>query len=143
MPVARNKTDWGTTLYTSATNLSASGNSGIQAMPSNFQNEAYFPMFFEIVGNNIATDETLALTLTFFTDATGSKFTTGAPIGTITFTTLTASVNYAFELWPGDIANLTNWAACPPWFQATWVLAGTTKSMGFTLYGSFWHQEWL
>src|SRR5262245_3875188 len=141
MPTPKHLTDWGVTLYTSATNLSASGNSGIQAMPAAFQKLAYFPMYFEIVGNNITTDETLALTLQFFTDSTGSKVTTGSPIGTITFTTLTASINYAFELWPGDISNLTNWAACPPWFQANWTLVGTTKSMGFTLYGSFWHLD--
>lgn len=141
MLTAKHLTDWGVTLYTSATNLSASGNSGVQAMPAAFQRFSYFPMFFEIVGNGLATDETLALTLQFFTDAAGAKVTTGAPIGTITFTTLTASVNYAFELWPGDISGLTNWAACPPWFQANWTLAGTTKSMGFTLYGSFWHLD--
>lgn len=131
---------WGQTVYTSATNLSSNGNSGVQAMPTAFQTLAHFPIFFEIVGNGLATDETIAVLLQFFTDSTGAKYSTGAT-PTITFTTLTASVNYAFEVWPGDISGLAGSSPCPPWFQCSWTLAGTTKSMGFTLYGSFWHLD--
>lgn len=140
MPAPKHVTEWGTTLYTSATNLSANGNSGVQAMPSALQVRAHYPIVFEIVGNGLATDETIAILLQFFTDATGAKYSTGAT-PTITFVTLTASINYAFEVWPGDIANAGALTACPPWFQCSWTLAGTTKSMGFTLYGSFWHMD--
>jgi hypothetical protein len=136
-----NLTDWGLTLYTSAVNLSASGNSGVLAFPTRFQTQAHYPILFEIVGNNMATDETNTVTMSLFTDATGSKAATVTQAPTITFTQLTATVIYVSEVWPGDLTNAGAQTACPPWFQLNWALGGTTKSMGFTLYGSFWHLD--
>lgn len=129
------KAVWQTTAYTSATNLSTNDNSGVTAFPTIFQTKPCFPMFFQILGNNISTDETLTLTLTLYTDAAGAA----GSIGTITFPAVSDGDLFKTELWPGDISNLTNFAACPPWFQAAWALVGTTKSMGFTLYVSYWY----
>ena len=131
---------WHQTVYTSAT-LTGNGNSGILAFATQvnalFSTVIHYGMSFVLVGANITTDETIDLTMDFYTEATG----VGGSLGTITFNQLTAGSLTDLELWPGDITAFTKDTPVPPYFKLTWVLAGTTKSMDFTLYGNFWRLE--
>lgn len=131
---------WHQTAYTSAT-LTGNGNSTILAFADQvnpvFSSHAHYGMSFVIVGANITTDETLDLVLDFYTNAAG----TGGSVGTITFNQLTAGSLNDLEAWPGDITAFTIDTPVPPYFKATWTLGGTTKSMNFTLFGSFWRIE--
>lgn len=128
---------WDFPLYTSAT-LSASGNSGATAVPAPFAGNVFIPAWFTLEGQNITTDETLALTLDFYTSTGYQALTAAQTLGTITFTTLTASLLGVKENWLGDITAtaFTSAVPMPPVFLATWTLAGTTKSMNFILRAS-------
>ncbi len=135
---------WHDTLYTSATNLSATGNTGIIATPA-LNSFAAFTINLEAVGDNMATDETNTLTIDWYTDSAG----TGGSMGTTTFAQLTAGAPVApIEAWPGDVTGYTgasnapvDAAPFPPYMKITYTLAGTTKSMGFTLFWSWWRLD--
>lgn len=126
-------------LYVSATNLSTNGNSGLQSLPDPVGQPGalFLPSWFTVEGNGITTDETLALVMTLFPSSAYQGLAGAQTLGTITFTTLTASVLAVMEEFPGDIGLTKHLGPIPmpPSFLLTWTLAGTTKSMGFTLYG--------
>jgi hypothetical protein len=125
---------WADVFYTSAINLSATGNTGVIATPLIPASgaPAVFPIGLVAIGNNMATDETNTLTIDWYLEAAGA-----IAIGTTTFTQLTASVLTVVEAWPGDVAAFNAGRDLVPLFpycKITWTLAGTTKSMGFVLY---------
>lgn len=129
---------WNDTFYTSATNLAATGNTGIIATPlaPASGRPAIFPLFFVAVGNNMTTDETNILTIDWYADSDGN----GGAIGTTTFDQLTAGSLTDLELWPGDVTAYNagrDMVPLLPYCKITYTLAGTTKSMGFTLYLSY------
>lgn len=131
---------WHQTAYASAT-LTGNGDSGILAFADQvnplFSSHTHYGMAFVITGASITTDETLDLTLDFYTDPNG----VGGSLGTITFNQLTAGSLNDLEAWPGDISAFTIDTPVPPYFKATWTLGGTTKSMSFTMRGNFWRIE--
>ena len=126
---------WNTAIYTSAT-LVASGNSGLVTLPAALLAGPFYPSWFSLEGQNITTDETLALTMDFWASTTYQPLTGAQKFGTITFTTLTASLLGAMEEFPGDIgiSKFMGPLPMPPNFILNWTLAGTTKSMSFVLY---------
>lgn len=134
-------TFWNRILYQSVTNLSASGNTAVIASNAGAGSEivfsppnaAIYPLVLQAVGNNMATDETNDLTITWFAESVGLR-----SLGVTTFAQMTAGApNAAVEAWPGDVSL---WNAgrdnlpLPPFMQLAWTLAGTTKSMGFTVF---------
>jgi len=125
------RTVWYESFYVSGT-LTVTGDSGITASPGVINNgAARFPLAFHLVGENITTDETLALTVNWLDNDTAGI------LGTTTFDTLTASVLRDYEAWPGDASFFNagrDMVPMFPYFKANWTLAGTTKSMNFTLY---------
>lgn len=132
---------WHATFYASATNLAATGNTGIVATPlaPASATPPVFPLFFVAVGNNMATDETNIITIDWYGDSAG----TGGAIGTTTFDQLTAGSLTDMEIWPGDVTAYAAGRDMVPLFpycKITYTLAGTTKSMGFTLYMSYLYQ---
>src|SRR6185369_10135544 len=98
----------------------------------------FYPSWLTLEGQNITTDETLALVVDFYPSAAYQGLTAAQSLGTITFTTLTASLLGAKENWLGDITatGFVGGVPMPPSLLLTWTLAGTTKSMNFILYGS-------
>jgi hypothetical protein len=128
---------WHQQVYASAT-LTGNGNSGVQSLASPLSNGIFFPSWFELEGQNITTDETLALVMDFYPSSTYQALTAAQSLGTITFTTLTASLLGVKESWLGDITatGFVGAVPMPPVFLLTWTLAGTTKSMNFILYAS-------
>lgn len=128
---------WNVPIYTSAT-LTTNGNSGIVALPDPVgqAGAVFYPSWFTVEGANITTDETLALTMDFWSSSTYQALTGAQKFGTITFTTLTASILGVMEEFPGDI-GITKFMGplpMPQNFILNWTLAGTTKSMSFILY---------
>jgi hypothetical protein len=132
---------WSLILYQSATNLAATGNSGIIASTAGtgstvaiLGNACLFPLILQCVGNGLATDETNTLTIDWYTDSAG----TAGAIGTTTFAQMTAGAPIpAAEVWPGDVSIYNaarDMVPLFPFMKLTWTLAGTTKSMGFTVY---------
>lgn len=140
MPTNRGVPLYHKTVYSSAT-LTANGNSGILAFADQvnalFATHCHYGWVFVAVGAGIATDETLDLTMDFFMDTAG----TGGAVGTITFDQLLVGSTTDLEVWPGDISAFTIDTPVPPYFRLNWTLGGTTKSMRFDLYGSFWRIE--
>lgn len=132
MPFTRMKCNY-ETLYQSVT-LTGDGNSGGTPIPTpaTMTGTAIFPVIFGLIGTGLATDETLALTVSFYLSTTAVE----GGVGTLTFDTMTAATPRDLEIWPGD-ANA--WGAnrdfvpLPPYMILSWVLAGTTKSMSFEL----------
>lgn len=143
MPGAYPVPTWNAILHQSATNLSATGNTGIIAYNAGTSatlgspvNGALFPLFFVAVGNNMTTDETNILTIEWYADSAGN----GGIIGTTTFDQLTAGNLTDLEVWPGDVSAFNaarDMVPMFPYMKIVWTLAGTTKSMGFTIYASF------
>ena len=128
-------TVWHVPVYTSAT-LTIDGNSGLTAFPDPIgqAGAVFYPLSFELEGQNITTDETLTLAVGLYptNDAAWS-------IGSVTFAAATAGTpKPPLEKFPGDITTtgLSGLVPCPPYFLAAWTLAGTTKSMNFILYAS-------
>lgn len=133
---------WNETFYTSATNLAATNNTGIIATPlaPASGSPAIFPLLFVAVGNNMTTDETNDLTIDWYGDSAGN----GGAIGTTTFNQLTASTLTDLEGWPGDVTAYNAGRDLVPLFpycKITYTLAGSSKSMGFTLYLSYLREE--
>lgn len=122
---------WHFPIYTSPT-LTIDGNSGFQQLPAYLLGGVFYPFSLEIEGQNIATDETLTLTVGLHpTNAAGFS------VGSIVFAAATAGTPSNAEKWPGDIATtLSGNIPMPPWFIAAHALAGTTKSMNYILYAS-------
>lgn len=92
-------------------------------------------IFLRYVPLNLATDETLDLVLAVAWTAAGA--------GTVdlhTFTQTTSTNAVQNVLIPGSESSgiltvATKAVACvPPYFKLSWTLAGTTKSMTFTIY---------
>jgi len=141
MPTNRGVPLWHQIVYTSADPLTGNGNSGILAFEDQvndlFATHVHYGMSFVLVGTDIVTDETLDLTLDFYTEAAG----VGGSLGTITFDQLVAGGLTDMEPWPGDITAFSIDTPVPPYFKATWVLGGSAKSMAFVLYGNFWRIE--
>lgn len=130
---------WNATFYTSSITLAVTGDTGIIAtplMPATGQ-PALFPLFFLATGNNMATDETNIVTILWYGNVAGD----GGAIGTTTFVQMTAGApTPALEIWPGDVAAYGPSRDLVPLFpfcKIVWTLAGTTKSMGFTLWMSY------
>jgi len=130
------KSVFGETFYQSAT-VVITGNTGIIATPGvATSGKATHPLFLQAIGTNMLTDETNVLTIAWYANSTGA----GGAIGTTTFDQLTAGSLTDLEVWPGDV---TAYAAgrdlvpLPPYMQITHTLAGTTKSMEYTLLLSY------
>lgn len=128
---------WQFPIYTSAT-LTASGNSGVVSLPAYLLTGPFYPSWFTLEGQNIATDETLALVMDLFPSSAYQALTAAQSLGTITFTTLTASLLGVKEEYPGDIgiSKFMGALPMPQNFLLAWTLAGTTKSMNFILYAN-------
>ena len=130
---------WNATFYTSAINLAATGDTGIIATPlmPAAGRPALLPLFFLAAGNNMATDETNTLTIAWYANAAGD----GGAIGTTAFAQMTAGAPIPpLEIWPGDVSAYgpsRDLVPLFPYCKITWTLAGTTKSMGFTLWMSY------
>jgi len=129
---------WAATFYTSAITLAASGDTGIIATPlaPASGSPAFFPLIFRATGNNMATDETNDLTILWYDNAAGD----GGAIGTTTFAQILVGTLTRIEAWPGDVTFYDagrDMVPLPPFCKIAYTLAGTTKSMGFTLYLSY------
>jgi hypothetical protein len=122
--------------YQSAT-VVATGNTGIIATPGAISGKlAEHPLFFTATGTNMLTDETNILTVDWYADAAG----TGGIICTTTFDQLTAGALTDLELWPGDCTAYNagrDLVPLLPYMKITHTLAGTTKSMEYTLAISY------
>jgi len=113
------------------------GDTGIVATPGSASGyTARHPLYLLATGTNMLTDETNILTIDWYANAAGS----GGAIGTTTFNQLTAGSLTDMEIWPGDV---TAYAAgrdlvpLPPFMKITHTLAGTTKSMEYTITLSY------
>jgi hypothetical protein len=131
---------WSATFYTSAINLSATGNTGVIATPlaPTSGSPPIFPLVFVALGNNMATDETNDLTIAWYMDAAGAY-----TVGTTTFNQLTAGSLSDVEGWPGDVTFYDagrDMVPLHPYCKITHTLAGTTKSMGYTLMLSYMYE---
>jgi len=127
---------YGELFYQSAT-VVVSGDSGIIATPGIASGGvAKFPLYFTATGTNMLTDETNAIKIDWYADAVA----TGGIIGTTTFDTLTAGSLTDLEIWPGDVSAYNagrDMVPLLPFMKITWTLAGTTKSMEFTIQFSY------
>jgi len=130
------KSTWHSTFHTSAT-VVVTGNTGIIATPLVTSGAgAIFPIAFVAVGLNMLTDETNDLTIDWYADAAG----TGGAIGTTTFDQLTAGSLTDVEVWPGDVTAYNAGRDLMPLFpfhKITHTLVGTTKSMEYIIYMSY------
>ena len=80
----------------------------------------------------MTTDETNDLTIDWYADAAGN----GGALGTTTFNQLTAGSLTDLEIWPGDVTVYAAGRDLVPLFpfhKITHTLAGTTKSMAYTI----------
>lgn len=129
---SRWSTVYGETFYQSAT-VVATGDTGIIATPGAASGGlAVFPLLFTATGTNMLTDETNTLTIDWYADAAA----TGGIIGTTTFNQLTAGALTDLEVWPGDVTAYNagrDLVPLLPFMKITHTLAGTTKSMEYTI----------
>jgi hypothetical protein len=127
---------YGELFYQSPT-VVVTGNTGIIATPGVASGGlASFPLHFTATGTNMLTDETNTLTIDWYADASG----TGGIICTTTFDVLTAGSLTDLEIWPGDCAAYNagrDLVPLMPFMKITHTLAGTTKSMEYTLRISY------
>ncbi len=132
------RTAWNQVLYTSVTNLSTSSNTGIIATSlatAGGQQSAIFPLTLLATGNNMVSDETNIITIDWYINLAGD----GGSIGQTVFSQLTAGNLSSLIYWPlGAAGNTAGQLRIPlwPYCQIGWTLAGTSKSMGFTIYMS-------
>ena len=126
---------WTGALYTSGT-LVASGNSGWFSVPIAVSFGGMRQAILRLVPANLATDETMDLDLNIGWDITGS-----GDVKVHDFTQVNSTNAAETLILPGgeSVGNLTVGAdllpsIIPPFWKLTWTLAGTTKSMNFTLW---------
>ena len=137
---AQCRTFFDSEFYSSGT-IVATGNTGIIATPHVSNGGlGVFPYAFLAVGSSMATDETNDIVIDWYTNSAG----TGGAIGTTTFNQLTAGSPNDLEVWPGDVTAFNagrDLVALFPYHKITYTLAGTSKSMSFILYLSFFRFE--
>lgn len=127
---------YGELFYQSAT-VVATGNTGVIATPGATSGAlAILPLHLTATGTNMLTDETNILTIDWYADAAA----TGGVICTTTFDQLTAGSLTDLEIWPGDCAAYNagrDLVPLMPFMKITHTLAGTTKSMEYTIRISY------
>lgn len=130
-------------IYASGT-ITANGNSGWLSLPFGQSSGAgdgrtaggVKSAFFRVVPANLATDETLDITLAMAWDSSG----TGA-VDIHVFTQITATNLAGNVVIPGGestgILTVATKGVAPfaPWVRFTHALGGTTKSMNYSVYG--------
>ena len=135
---------WSATLYTSAT-LTVNGNSGYLPWPA----PAFDPgiprlfqpsrAFLRMEPANLATDETMAVTLALAFNSDGDGSFDAHVFTTVTSTNVAENLILPGEDSAGILFVATTEAATAPipaFWKLTWVLVGTTKSMNFVMYAS-------
>lgn len=133
---------WNGTIYAPSAALTANGNSGFFALPIiGALGGGVKRAILKLVPADLATDETLDLDLNIAWDADGN-----GDVKVHDFTQVDSNNTEELLFLPGgDSAGLlfkelgTNagvlGSLIPPYWKLAWTLAGTTKSMTFTLYG--------
>ena len=123
-----------TSLFYQSATIVATGDSGTIATPLVVDSGlAILPLYFFAVGTNMLTDETNIIVINWYANAAG--VTLGASMVT-TFAQLTAGSLTAIEAWPGDVTAFNagrDFVPLFPYCKIGWTLAGTTKSMEFSL----------
>jgi hypothetical protein len=108
-------------VYSSGT-ITATGNSGWLRLPTLSRQTGIEKGHMRIVPANLATDETLDVTVDFGYSSAGVGSET-----ILTFTQIT-STNVA------ETKQISN--AVPSWYRINWTIAGTTPSMDFSMYAT-------